>query len=297
MPPHMNPTLVRPDMRYWRIDPDPRLRPDIVCYFVALPAIGARKPERPLELLLPDGFSEIVFSLTAAFERWPVGEPRTRSIMRSSYIVGGRSHSVLTRNLGALTIIGVKLEARVLRKLVDAPLSDFKDEALSLAELNERALLDLEDTLAEARSIEKIATLLNEFFLARPALFEGGDPLVNELLAHIRAQRGSLPVMRWIRERRADVRCAERRFCAWTGMTPKRYARVVRFKHSYRRLMRGESRRGAVGLHLENYYDQSHFYRDFKYFMGTAPSARLQRAMEYGIDISDHLIQGELPSD
>lgn len=293
----MNPTLERADLRYWRIDPDPRLRPDIVCYFVALPAIGAQKPERPLELILPDGFSEIVFSLTAAFERWPVGAPRARSIMRSSYIVGGRSHSVLTRNLGDLTLIGVKLESRVLRKLVGAPLSDFKDEALSLAALNQPALLDLEDALAGARSIERIATLLNEFFLAQPGLFERGDPLVSELLAHIRAQRGSLPIMQWIRERRADIRYVERRFCAWTGMTPKRYARVVRFKHSYQRLMYGEWRRGAVGRHLENYYDQSHFHRDFKYFMGTAPSARLQRAMEYGIDISDHLMQGELPAD
>jgi AraC-like DNA-binding protein len=289
----MNPTLVRPDMRYWRIVPDPRLRPGIACYVVALPAVEARNPLWQEELLLPDGYSELVFSLTAQFERWPVGESQRRSTMYSSYIVGGRSHSVLTRNLGDLTIIGVKLEPGVLRRLIATPLSELKDTTLSLAELNQQALLDLEDALANARAIERIAALLDNFFLARLSILEPGDQLVVELVRHIRVRQGALSIMQWIRERDVDVRHFERRFCAWTGMTPKRFARIVRFRHGYYRLVCGEAHRGAIGRHLEDYYDQSHFCRDFKYFMGVPPKARLARAMTQGMDISDHLLQAE----
>ena len=292
----MEPTLERPDMRYWRIDADQRVRPGIVCYFVARPAIDARPPVWQSELLLPDGYSEIVFSLTEQFERWPVNEPDKRSTMRSSYLIGGRSHSVLTRNLGDLTIIGVKLDSGLLRQLIATPLSELRDTTLPIADLNHRELLDLEDALANANTIERIAELLNGFFLARRHLFEPRDRLVTDLLRHIQATQGALPILRWIRERGVDIRHFERRFCAWTGMTPKRYARIVRFRHGYFRLLRGEAHRGAVGLHLEDFYDQSHFHRECKYFLGASPSARLADAMSQGTDISDHLLEGELRS-
>lgn len=292
----MNPTLVRPDMRYWRIDPDPRLRPGIVCYFVALPALEARAAPYREELLLPDGYSEIVFSLTSQFERSPLGEPQKRSTISASYVVGGRSHSVLTRNLGDLTIIGVKLESSALRKLIGMPLSAFRDTTVSLADLEQQPLLDLEDALADARSIERITALLNRFFLARMSVFEPGDRLVTESLRQIRARQGALPIVEWTIQCGVDIRHFERRFCAWTGMTPKRYARIVRFKYGYHRLLLGEARRGAAGLHLEHYYDQSHFCRDFKYFIGVTPTSWRTRAMAQGIDISNHLMEGEFRS-
>jgi AraC-like DNA-binding protein len=280
-------------MRYWRLKPDARLHPGIVCYYVALPAIDAPVEERwREELLLPDGYSEIVFNLTSAFERWAVGDLK-RSTMRGSYVIGGRSQSILTRNLGDLTIIGVKLESAALRRLIATPLAEFRDATLTLAELNQRALFDLEDALVNATSIEHVRELLDQFFLARSSILEPGDQLVSELLASIRAAHGSLAIMRWIRDRDVDLRHFERRFCAWTGMTPKRYARLVRFKHSYYQWLLGEGRRGAKGGHLASYYDQSHFHRDFKHFLGVAPGLRLKQAAQPGTDISEHLMLGE----
>ena len=107
----MNPTLEREDMRYWRMQPDELLRPWVICYFLVEPTGQATPGERPpagseQQLLLPDGYSEIVFNLDAAFERWAIGQPDQRSVMSSSYLIGGRSHSVLTRNRGAVRLAG-----------------------------------------------------------------------------------------------------------------------------------------------------------------------------------------------
>ena len=291
----MHPTLVRDDLRYWRLEPDPRLRPGVLCYCISLPApkSSAKPPICEAELLLPDGYSEWVFSLSAEFERWTMEASAPRVSMRSSYIIGGRSHSVLTRALGDLTIVTVKLAPHVCRRLIATPLSDFRDSTVTLADLNQRSLLDLENALANARSISKIAGLLNRFFLERLSAFEPGDAQVTELQHRIHAEHGAIPIVRWVRAQNIDRRHFERRFCAWTGMTPKRYARILRFKRAYYRMMQGEGARGASGLHLENYYDQSHFHRDFKYFMGVAPSVKLNRTMQQGMDISEHLIEGE----
>lgn len=289
---HVKPTLERADLRYWRIDPDPRLRPQIVCYFVALPGapVIVKRTYEP-ELLLPDGYSEMVFSLANRFQRRAVGECKASEEVRASYLIGGRSHSVLTRALGDLRIIGVKLESHVLRNMIRTPLSQFRDATLSLRDLNDTALLDLEDELANTNSVERIAAHLNLFFLQRRASLQCADAAVMRLIQRIRVQAGNVRIREWLRSLKADPRHFERRFCAWTGMTPKRFARIARFNRSYAHLIHGEVAQGALGLHLSDYYDQSHFHRDFKYFTGMSPAAMLNVATKPGMDITEHLLE------
>lgn len=288
----MNPTLERADLRYWRIDPDPLLRPEVVCYFVALPpAAGVLAPPRAAELLLPDGYSEMVFSLSNRFERFAVGESRPREEVQASYLIGGRSHSVLTRALGDLRLIGVKLESQALRNLIRTPLSEFRDATLSLRDLNHAGLLDLEDALANSHCVERIAAQLDLFFLQRRASLQCADTLVSRLIQRIRARAGDVRIREWLRAMSLDPRHFERRFCACTGMTPKRFARIARFNRSYAHLVRGQARQGALGAHLDDYYDQSHFYRDFKYFTGITPAAKLNAAVLQGTDITEHLLE------
>jgi hypothetical protein len=152
----MHPTMICSNMRYWRMRPDPRLRPLVLCYFLARPPndeslVAATHPADEDELLLPDGHAEIVFTLDGAYERWPLGELQRRHVMRQSYMIGGRSHSVLTRDLGAVTVAGVKLDPRALRSMIRTPLDEFREATLSLRDLGDRALLDLEDAMGARR--------------------------------------------------------------------------------------------------------------------------------------------------
>jgi AraC-like DNA-binding protein len=291
----LEPSFVRSDMWYWRLRPDARLRPRVLCYFAAFPAPGesASKPRFQEELLLPDGYSELVFNLADGYERWPVGDGTQRQVMQPSYIIGGRSHSVLTRALGEVKVVGVKLDPRCLRQLIGAPLAEFRDSTLTLSDLNHQLLLQLENAVGNAKGIAEIGTLFDSFFLRLLGVSDASDSLVDELVRRIQRERGTLPLLRWMRETRIDSSNIERRFCAWMGMTPKRFARIVRFKHSYHRLLRGDSPVGEANLQLDGYYDHSHFHRDFKYFFGAAPTTRLSGALQQETGVSDHLLQGE----
>jgi len=281
------------------MQPDERLRPWVFCYFLVEPTgqtpPGERvPPDNQQQLLLPDGYSEIVFNLDAAFERWAIGQPDQRAVMSSSYLIGGRSHSVLTRNRGAVRLAGAKLDSRLLRAIVGMPLSEFRDSTLTLSEVGARPLLDLDESVQSARWPEDIKTNLDRFFLRALCRSSPGDPMVGALLQRIHRSRGTLSIMKWLRAEHIDSRTLERRFCAYMGMMPKQYARVVRFKHSYRGLMVAEPGTAARGTHLDPYYDQSHFIREFRKFLGTAPTSKLGGHMRPVTTVSDHLLQGEL---
>jgi AraC-like DNA-binding protein len=280
-------------MCYWRVPPHPRLREHIHCYWVME---GAKSIVPSKELLIPDGYSEIVFNLDkTGFERWKLDEPGRQSSMRHSYVIGGRSHSIGTYSTETMRLAGVKLDPRILRALIRTELSEFRDGTLNLRDLGCAALLDLEDAAANLRTAEDIIALLDRFFLERLRGPMPARDAVDALLRRIHDDRGSTSIMRWASDAGIDARRLERGFCAATGMTPKQYARVIRFKRTYREII---SRGNAAPLtaQLDGFYDQSHFNREFRHFTGVAPTVKLAGRMTQGMVVSDHLLQAEAAS-
>jgi AraC-like DNA-binding protein len=48
--------------------------------------------------------------------------------------------------------------------------------------------------------------------------------------------------------------------------------------------------------YLEPYYDESHFDREFRHFLGMSPMTWLNHRAECRTTIADHLLEGELRS-
>ena len=288
----MQPTLARAVMNYWRLDPAPGLRPWIHCYWMVEPTPGERQslpPGGSSEVLMPDGESELVFRIDGSFTRWHVDEPDKPSCMAGSYFIGGRARSVMTRTRGGLRLAGVKLDPRAARVLLKRPLTGFRDNTVALSDIGCGALTALEEAIGNARKPERFAQVLDRFFLRQLSHDMELDAIVQALVHRIRVTRGAVSILRWARAERIDPRTLERRFIANMGMTPKQYARIVRFKHAYRHLLR----RPHEKAHLDGYFDESHFLRDFRHFLDTTPTRRRQDTSGVRTTVGDHLLSGE----
>jgi AraC-like DNA-binding protein len=194
-----------------------------------------------------------------------------------------------------MRLAGVKLDPRALRALIRTDLSEFRDETLRLSDLGSAPLLQLEEAAASLRTAEDIIALLDRFFLETLRDPVPARDAVDALRRRIHEDRGSTSIMRWARDSQIDARRLERGFCAATGMTPKQYARVIRFKRTYREIIaRGNV--APIAAQLDGFYDQSHFNREFRHFTGVAPTVKLAGRMTQGMVVSDHLLQAELAS-
>jgi AraC-like DNA-binding protein len=277
--------MVLEGMRYWRLKPDVRLRPWILCYWMVEPDLGTATDPDKLQLLIPDGHSEIVFMLAGSFTRWNIDTPDKRAQMAASYVIGGRSKSVFTQSTGGLRLAGIKLDPRAL--------SEFRDSTVACADLGVAALSELEEKIANLRAVDQLASAFDQFFLRRMTDELREKNAVSQLLERIRATRGSQSILQWAREHRVDPRTLERRFVAQMGMAPKQFARIERFKYSYHGL---STQTGRGRTYLEPYYDESHFNREFRQFLGMSPMAWLNHQSEFRTTIADHLLDGELSS-
>ena len=110
-----------------------------------------------------------------------------------------------------------------------------------------------------------------ERFLLEQLRSRTPDLLISAAIHGIRATRGSLPIDRLARHVGLSQSALERRFRREVGVSPKKFAALVRLRHVVR------LRRAGVGLtdiaHRAGYADQPHFIKDFKRFTGLAPES------------------------
>ena len=88
----------------------------------------------------------------------------------------------------------------------------------------------------------------------------------------------SLPTVQ--NELNITERSLERYFKQYVGISPKLYARINRFQTALETLRKSNFDSLTDIAYQNNYFDQSHFIRDFKEFAGTTPKHFLHQANE-----------------
>ncbi len=97
--------------------------------------------------------------------------------------------------------------------------------------------------------------------------------------SHFRRARGGVAVSAVAAAIGVGERRLSRAFDRWVGLSPKAFARVMRFRQVARAIQRGEPPSWA-GLAFETgYADQPHLIREFRALSGVTPA---QYAAEYG---------------
>lgn len=171
-------------------------------------------------------------------------------------------HSVL---LAAFTPVGA---AAFLRPSQEA----FSGATTDLSELLDRAdeLERLHEQLASASDHRQRVAQLQHFLLAR--LRESApDPLMAAAVSWLEHRPAGHRIDALTRHIGLSQSALERRFRRVVGVTPKKFASMLRLQHAVRLQ--------ATGLDLTEvalaagYYDQAHFNHDFRRATGSAPAA------------------------
>lgn len=255
-------------MYYKVLPPHPGLHSHVGCYWIL--KTDARFATRQ-EVIIPDGYGEIIFNLGAPYPWQPAGCPAPR-IIRDTHLVGQRDTSVTVKLPARLYQVGVKLKPAAMRSLLGLPPTGLTNCLVHASDVGGHALAELAERLYEASSEHRQVQLLDDFFGQKRGGQVEADAVTEQALHRILDQKGILRVDEVKNELNVDYRTLERRFKATTGLTPKEFARIIRFKNAYK-AFRGNQAKDPFFFLDWGYYDQSHYIREFRHFMGSAPGA------------------------
>lgn len=202
------------------------------------------------------------------------------SILDGAWISGPASSALVVEQPPFQDCMAARLRPAGARALAARPMSELAEPSIQLAELVGREAGELRERCAEA-GLEPRLRLLAEWLRARIERSAGstpaGEPVASWVLGELVASRGAAPIATLRREAGFSKRRMLTTFRDHVGLTPKRYARILRFHHALRVLQDAPADKRLVELaHDAFFYDQPHMNAEFRALGGVTPSQFLR---------------------
>ncbi|MFZ1529693.1 MAG: DUF6597 domain-containing transcriptional factor [Ferruginibacter sp.] len=264
-------------MKYFKFFPSKQLEPFIECYFIWQSDSGPVKDfvvESP-----PNGFCSIVFNCGDNY--YLHNKKYEKLLVPSSFISGQAIYSYKLFLNGHISMAGIVFKPAGLASLFDLPVYEFTEERIALGNIFRESIVSetagsLKQVLApaeKAKHLEAFVLKMIENKLPSPdAIDEAANKIVEK--------NGLLHVSELIEQAYMSRRNFERKFFKKVGLSPKYYARIRRMSY-IGNLIAGKTKVDWPSVfHNCEYYDQSHFIKDFIEFTGRTPQQYFEENRE-----------------
>lgn len=177
--------------------------------------------------------------------------------------------------------IGIEFSPAGAYRLLRLCYADVKNQICDLEDLFSGTARLLREEIANTVSVEGKVGRIQHFFL-RSFAATAEDPIFAFCIRRIRASNGTIAIQQLEKETGYTSRWLNRKFTEKLGISPKNFAAIVRFQQYYQALATGNEHAFLANDFYQYYYDQSHFFKDFKRFTGLAPTRWASTKNDFG---------------
>lgn len=218
--------------------------------------------------MVPSGRHYILFFISGSAE---IFHPDVHVKFKNCVAIGGpRNHCLSYKTTADTYLLGVSLVSNGLYKIYGSDFSRLKRvyadsyDFLKSNELNEVLKL-----LQETRDIkQQIAHI--EYYLEKKSDHLFPDELIDQAVLMISENKGGIKVAELAKKLFVSVRHLEKTFARSVGVTPGKFAKMIRFKYAFEEYSRKLLPPNELIMKY-NYVDYSHFLKDFKQYTGEYP--------------------------
>ena len=223
--------------------------------------------------VVPDGRTEIILHFGDPFDRLHGDGIVERQ--PSLLFAGQLTNTLLLRPTGRIAVLGIRMHPHGASLLMDAPQRHFAGLTIGMEQVSSplrRVLTEVQECSASLPD----AVALVQDRVSGQADRTRLDPRIAHVVAAIQHRHGCVPIERLADDAGMTRRHLERQFLDLVGVSPKRFARIVRLQHALQMLEQSDvDAKGAMTAAACGYADQAHFIRECQDVCGHAPGAHL----------------------
>ena len=224
---------------------------------------------------MADSCPEIIFQYNEGFQKY------SRQSARMRFQHSAFERFDVGRDVG---FFGVRLFPHAINQLLKMPASEGINHVFDFTVLFKQDGENLADQVYNAKTAAERVALVSGF-LTKKSTPNKPDPL-EYLAKQVIEQAGRVDISNMQQQSNLSVKQFERRFKAIAGFTPKYFARIARFQGVRTKYCSGRFESLTELAYSCNYYDQSHFIREFKEFSGVQPLHYLRFVKKGNRDLS-----------
>jgi AraC-like DNA-binding protein len=196
-------------------------------------------------------------------------------------IITGQTKKTYLLNIDKETkCCGILFHPTALYKLTQLDVSTINDKHIPLSDfskpLNNILNAFFARNLGGEEAVEALETLLKNL----PLTINNHTNNVDKALAIINQKDGQISINELLQDIPVSQKTLETKFKQMVGLTPKKYARLYRFCMLMRQY--GENKLKFKDLvEIYNFHDNSHFTKEFKFFMKQSPKSYFKNESEF----------------
>lgn len=237
-----------------------------------------------------DGCADLIFNFGAAYQRSRM-DTGSGTLQTSSTLDSHRDHPLAIHQSGQIDLLGIRFRPGGLAAFIPIPASELVNDTLDLHASfgSDAAALEHQLFDAAADPLRQIG-LLNGFFFRR--LTRRDPHIMTRILARQIEQRGGLIAMRALSDDAGySIRTVDRLFRMYFGVSPKFYARIVRFQRAISFLASAAPSTLTDAAFQFGYYDLAHFSKESLALTGLSAEACRSFMLAMAHAPPPHLVQ------
>jgi AraC-like DNA-binding protein len=256
---------------YAEYRPDPDLRPFLESIWLQRSTRDAAKEQIAPTRVLPTGSVDVAFYYR---DRFYQSCPSGREVLPAVTVTGPQTAYRLYGATGRTGIVILRFRPGTAAPFLKCSLHEVRDANVDLGlmlgpsmvrGIEQRVL----DAATDAVRVEQIQQFVRRQIASSP------KAVVREAVRNLTASEGRTSVHRLGDRMQSSPRQLQRLFRHYVGLTPKSFARIVRFQYALQHRAMGWS--WAAVAYRCGYHDQAHLCNEFSSLAGIAPETLVHR--------------------
>ncbi|MES2555954.1 MAG: helix-turn-helix transcriptional regulator [Bacteroidota bacterium] len=260
-------------MEYREYPPSAALAPFVKCFW----SLESDDETHERERIFPDGSIELILHYRDFFRKYD--EAGNAVIQPRSFFHGQLKRYFELQPTGKVGVFSVRFHPAGLRAFVPFSIDEITDLTAPTVKAWGEKAIQLETDLLSAESTEQRISMIETFLLGQLNR-EQVDPIVEKCVEQIIEQSGITSVDELAQQQTIGKRALERRFQQTVGLSPKLFARIVRFNYALQLIDKRDFSNFTTVAYEGGFYDQAHFIKDFYDFTGLNPKQYFSENME-----------------
>ncbi len=221
------------------------------------------------EVVLPSGKAFVVFQYEGRFRGTIFNEER---LVPKFYTIGQQSTNyIIFSDFKTMGLIGVAFKPTGLKHLFDVDIPSLTNTPVDSALLFGEDLQTFEIAFDAERQTKNRLALIERLLLDKLGDNIFKNTFIDVSIDLMNESLGCAPISTITKKLNVSERYFQKKFKHMVGVSPSVYNRIIRFNHLFSEFDVHDKNNYPILSALYNYYDLSHFRKDFKKYCGEIP--------------------------